>query len=143
MRSFLYAATFVLMSTMATLAQDHDHPMTQIDCKDAPVPFGHYGYQHCTLHKFGAIAELMERTGGNCCDGGEGGECRATVIEWTENGPWANLDGMYCPVTVQKIHYDVSLPGKIFAVVCAGPTVDMFGNRTCPATYCAAAAPGM
>ena len=82
----------------------------------------------------------MARTGKSCCDGGMGGECRATRIYPSPNGSgWvAEIDGNLCPVTV-PIYYDVSLPREIEAMVCAGKTTS---PGVCPATYCAAGSLG-
>lgn len=120
----------------------------EIVCKDADVSFGYYAYMHCTLHKEGTIKELLERTGGSCCEGEQiGGECRVTTIKYENGVPTAYLDGNWCEVTV-KVHFDVTLPEGALAVVCASePNISTLNSaekdRPCPVTYCAAATAGL
>lgn len=148
-------ATFVLaLSTNAEEVTHQSHSGTtslpvnvngSIGCVDADVPFGHFGYKHCTLHKYGTIDELFERTGSQCCEGEMSGECRATTIDFSSGKPMAEIDGRKCEVTAE-IHTDISFPTDVMAVVCAHkhlPYDAYEGVRSaCPTIYCAAVATG-
>lgn len=112
---------------------------TAIPTEDGVKSLGDYGFQHDKLHKQGVIQNLIKRSGENCCDGGDGGECRVTRIHLTGVGAKAILNGKWCPVTV-RIRTDIGLPMDVFAVVCASKEDDP--NTGCPTTYCAAMTPG-
>lgn len=145
MRSFLiFSMLLLLITPLPSQAQHrHDHPYSPIP-KIADVEEtrpGYYGFRHRELHIEGVIKELMEATGSNCCDGGEGGECRVAEIRPDGNGGMeALLDGEWCPITIQ-IQRGVKLLGDNSSVVCAskykGKTKT---GKMCPSTYCAAAA---
>jgi hypothetical protein len=157
MRSFFILFAMLLCTAVSAQAQSpsstagmSDRPMSSMHTGDPPMnmstmpddaPFGYYGYKHRELHRFGSIDRLMAVTGKNCCDGIDGGECRATRLHF-EMGKWyAELDGQRCAVT-GAIHYDVPLPNDVEAIVCA-PRValDPVTGRAyyCPApTYCVA-----
>lgn len=150
-----FVAAFVPVSTLSADEinhQQHSGPTTlsisgsQVaECKDADVPFGHFGYKHCTLHKYGTIDELFERTKSKCCEGVMSGECRATTIDFSSGKPMAEIDGRRCEVTA-KVHTDISFPAGVAAVVCASQAslADSSEGVTsrCPAVYCAAVATG-
>lgn len=107
--------------------------------EDKAKSLGDYGFGHEKLHKHGVIKNLIKRTGENCCDGGEGGECRVTRIRLTGTGAKAFLDGKWCSVTA-PIRFDIELPRDVFAVVCASKIRDP--RTECPISYCAAMTPG-
>jgi hypothetical protein len=145
MRSFWVLVPLLLWCGFAS-AQEHHMNMTVadsgvLDCTDTDVDFGFYSYRHCTLHKSGTIDELLNLTHKNCCDGGTGGECRATSIHWNATGPVAFIDGMWCPVDAAMIRQDLTtMPADVEAVVCAAKTTSS-GAHSCPSTYCAAMRP--
>ncbi len=97
--------------------------------------FGSYGYRHHELHALGSIDQLMDLTGSNCCDGGEGGECRVTEIRQGPERLEAFLDGRWCPLPNTVMVYNgINLPEGANAVVCASNAAGI----GCPAgVYCA------
>lgn len=99
------------------------------------VPFGTYSYRHQYLHGLGVIDRLLNATKKSCCDGGMGGECRAT--ELSPDGRHFKHGSRWCPLAPgQVIHTNIGLPNDVQAVVCApNSSVDI-----CPeTTYCVAA----
>jgi len=111
--------------------------------------FGTYGYKHGLLHEHGVIPDLLNKTGLNCCDGGMGGECRATRLRSMahESGNMTRMQWEFlhhetwCPVNTE-VRFDVIFPYDVIsqditAVVCARKAAP----GTCPpTTFCAAQA---
>jgi hypothetical protein len=98
------------------------------------VPFGTYGYLHHYLHSYGTIEDLLNKANKNCCDGGEGGECRATELSF--DGRFFLYGNQWCPLSVWNvILYNVDMPHDVQAVVCAPASA----LDVCPtASYCVA-----
>lgn len=154
-----FAILLFLLLSNSVQAQVHPEHMTSVpsaerglDCTDPDVPFGYYGFYHCSLHKSGTIPALLKKTGEQCCDGGLGGECRGTEIKRVNGADMALIDGMWCPLGNTPVHKDIPFPmnTKAFAVVCASAPYNSqydpyAGIRIeCPAiVYCAAAAPAL
>jgi len=105
---------------------------------DEPA-YGTYGYRHPELHERGTIDELMRRTGRNCCDGGDGGECRVTTITSIAGRGYFRLGDKWCPINEETSYaLLMTIPGDAPAVVCASEKVDP--QTGCPyVTYCAGA----
>jgi hypothetical protein len=99
------------------------------------VPFGTYSYLHDYLHSLGVINRLLQATNKSCCDGGHGGECRATELS-PDNRSFKHGD-RWCPLAPnQKIYTNIGLPNDVQAVVCA----PYAPPDTCPITsYCVGA----
>lgn len=137
--SALLAAIFFALSG-AAIAQQSDIEEIWPDAE-----FGTYGYLHQLLHHHGAVQEIIDLAGHNCCDGGAGGECRATQI-WRQSpiSYFKYLD-YWCPIDV-PIHTMTTLPTEVTAIVCAGkvlfPQAGPDGvMQMCPGTHCAGDAP--
>lgn len=143
---FTASATFTHIATAEEHHAHHDHScepgaecLSSIPVEAAPqdenVPFGTYSYRHGYLHSLGVIDRLLKLTKKSCCDGGEGGECRATELS-IDNRYFKHGD-MWCPLTTgQQINTNVGLPHDVQAVVCAS----FSSPDVCPASsYCVGA----
>lgn len=143
----IIALALLLSAPIGVVAQHHENNHMQCAAGACAMPinsteleFGTYGYEHGFLHEQGVIPELIERSGKNCCDGGIGGECRATLLRNTGGG-WEFKHGQnWCALGDVYVHFDIDFGDMvrrrgITAVVCASEYVE----NGCPSSsYCAA-----
>lgn len=146
MRTLLFLACLLVvnLATSATGRAQHIHHSLIPASSNQPTEpnLGDYGYRHKEIHKRGIVSEILSILDSQCCDGGEGGECRVTKIRPNGHDKLeALLDGEWCPLGNALTTTDVNLGEDIEAVVCASK-VRLFNQRTgrrdCPAAYCAA-----
>ncbi len=139
---FLALCTSFFVTGIARAQPHQDHlNLTESLSRSNPKKLGDYGYRHHELHHTGVVASIIEHAGQNCCDGGEGGECRVTKLQPHHGGGFeAFLDGKWCPIPeTVPILYSTKLLMDNTPVVCAS---ERKGADGCPIVFCAAAAWG-